>query len=113
MPTVDPFFFHDSEKKDCLLLYYIQFCCNFAALRYRNMDTNLNIELKLKIVITAFFVVMMMFFSPYKIAAQDNPYKIDNDLYNLYQKAYNAKKTTRLSRLIMIQKKIMKNCKIH
>ena len=56
------------------------------------MDTNLNIELKLKIVITAFFVVMMMFFSPYKIAAQDNPYKIDNDLYNLYQKAYNAKK---------------------
>ena len=73
-------------------MYYSQFCCNFAALRYKNMDTNLNIELKLKIVITAFFVVMMMFFSPYKIAAQDNPYKIDNDLYNLYQKAYNAKK---------------------
>ena len=55
------------------------------------MDRNIIIELKLRIVITTLMVVMTMFFAPCSIVAQDNPYRIDNDLFDLYQKAYKEK----------------------
>ena len=55
------------------------------------MDWKQIFDPKHKIVITALLVVMTMLIAPCSIVAQDNPYKIDNDLFDLYQKAYKEK----------------------
>lgn len=55
------------------------------------MDWKQIFDPKHKIVITTLLVVMTMLIAPCSIVAQDNPYKIDNDLFDLYQKAYKEK----------------------